>query len=391
MLQIQDLSIEYRISEGSLPVIRNVSLDIEPGRVTALIGESGSGKTTISGAVLGLMAPNARVLGGQILWNGRDLLRMSPEQLRRFRWHAAAVVFQAAQGAFSPTLTIGQQMLDVCADHGAVMSDMLTRREELLRRVRLEPSRVINAYPHQLSGGMRQRALIAMSLMLQPELLILDEPTTALDLITQSYVFDILAELQREHNLTMIFITHDLAAVARLADRVAVLYAGSLAEVGEADNVFSDPKHPYTQGLLDSVPDLHGSLPGQRARSIEGLPPDLLRLPSGCVFRGRCPHAFQLCAEEVPPLYTARGAVGRGGRRLPLSTDAPERQAESQAGGGAALAPAQSLASGFQPTPTPDPSAAAQVDAEAPPGPPHSAEPVTFPKEAVACHLYAQP
>lgn len=296
MLSIRNLSIDYQLPGAALSVLQNVSLDFPRGQVTALIGESGSGKTTLTGAILGLLASNARVRGGQLLWNEENLLEQSPERLRQFRWRQASVVFQAAQGAWNPSLTIGQQMLDTCADHGFPSHQV--RRELLLQQVRLTPERVIAAYPHQLSGGMRQRALIAMSLMLEPELLILDEPTTALDLITQSYIFDILAEIHQS-GLTMILVTHDLAAVARLADRIAVLYAGTVVEVGTAEQIFENPQHPYTQVLIRSAPDVHG---GEVVRGAEGLPPDLRRRPPGCIFASRCSEVIDRCRAEIPVL-----------------------------------------------------------------------------------------
>lgn len=296
MLSIRHLSIDYELTGAPLSVLQDVSLDFPQGQVTALIGESGSGKTTLTGAVLGLLASNARVRGGQLLWKGEDLLQQTSERLRQFRWRQASVVFQAAQGAWNPSLTIGAQMLDTCADHGFPAHHK--RREELLGQVRLTPERVISAYPHQLSGGMRQRALIALALMLEPELLILDEPTTALDLITQSYIFDILAEIHQS-GLTMVLVTHDLAAVARLADRVAVLYAGTVVETGTAQEIFETPRHPYTQVLIRSVPRVHG---GEIIRGAEGLPPDLRQRPPGCIFASRCAEVEDRCRAAIPPL-----------------------------------------------------------------------------------------
>ncbi|MBN9415805.1 hypothetical protein ABS71_00180 [bacterium SCN 62-11] len=296
MLSIRNLSIDYQLPGRPLSVLQDISLDFPRGQVTALIGESGSGKTTLTSAILGLLASNARVRGGQLLWKEENLLEQSPERLRQFRWRQASVVFQAAQGAWNPSLTIGQQMLDTCVDHGFPAHEQ--RRQELLTQVRLTPERVIAAYPHQLSGGMRQRALIALSLMLEPELLILDEPTTALDLITQSYIFDILAEIH-QIGLTMILVTHDLAAVARLATHVAVLYAGTVVETGTAEEIFENPRHPYTQVLIRSSPDVHG---GEVVRGAEGLPPDLRNRPSGCIFASRCPEVVESCRADSPPL-----------------------------------------------------------------------------------------
>lgn len=290
-MRIEGLSIDYVVPEGHLHVVQDVTLEFPTGQVTAVIGESGSGKSTLINACLGLLAPNALCRSGQILWQSQDLLQMNAEQLRCFRWAQASVVFQAAQGAFNPTLTLGEQMLDSGLDHGQDRAEGERRREQLLRQVRLDPNRIIPAYPHQLSGGMRQRVLIAMALMLQPELLILDEPTTALDLITQSYVFDILAEVQKTYGLTMVLITHDLPAVAKLADRVAVLYGGKLLEVAEAQQIFENPRHPYTQNLLASY--------GGKAEMKEATP-DPLRRFSGCVYRARCPLATEECAEAPP-------------------------------------------------------------------------------------------
>lgn len=302
MLSVRGLCVDYKVKQGRVSVLQNVNLDFPKGKVTALIGESGSGKTTLTGTMLGLLAANAQVMSGEILFGPDNLLKLKPEQLRRFRWQRAAVVFQAAQGAWNPTMTIGKQMLDTAADHGEPLEASRQRRDMLLRQVRLEPGRIAAAYPHQLSGGMRQRALIAMSLMLEPELLILDEPTTALDLITQSYILDILAEIHKNTGITMILVTHDLAAVARLADHVAVLYAGTVVEVAEADQIFASPQHPYTQGLLNSSPGLSGALPGAAARAIEGKPPDLLNRPGGCIFAPRCPERVERCGQEVPLL-----------------------------------------------------------------------------------------
>lgn len=298
MLSVQNLSIDYQVGAGALSVLQDVSIDFPHGKVTALIGESGSGKTTLTGAILGLQASNARIKGGRILWNGDDLLHHSPESMRQFRWRRASVVFQAAQGAWNPTLPIGRQMRDCCLDHGVDKAE--ERMDRLLRQVRLDPVRVMAAYPHQLSGGMRQRALIAMSLMLDPELIILDEPTTALDLITQSYIFDILSDIHRETGLTMILVTHDLAAVARLADRVAVLYAGTVCEVADADAIFDTPRHPYAQILLNSSPDVHGSMP--KGGGGDGKPPDLRDRPKGCIFASRCPEQVEICRIETPTL-----------------------------------------------------------------------------------------
>jgi peptide/nickel transport system ATP-binding protein len=319
MLSIRELSIDYQLAaHKKLSVLEKVSLDFPDGCVTAIIGESGSGKSTLMGALLRLLAPNAKIRQGEIYWGNENLLNLAPEALRSFRWHQASVVFQAAQGAWNPTLTLGQQMLDVCKDHNYPNGQ--ARLEKLLTQVRLDPTRIAACYPHQLSGGMRQRALIAMALMLEPELLILDEPTTALDLITQSYVFDILAEIQRESKLTMILVTHDLAAVARLADHVAVLYAGTVVEVASVEDIFMRPQHPYTQILLNSAPPASSDQKPVSA-GAEFQPPDLQARPFGCIFASRCPESQPQCLSETPQLgiemvachYRRRGEMSESG------------------------------------------------------------------------------
>jgi peptide/nickel transport system ATP-binding protein len=298
MLKFERVSIDYVVPEGRAKSVEDVTLELSPGQVTALIGESGSGKTTLTGAVMGMLAPNARLHEeSRILFQGVDLLKLRSEELRKFRWRKASMVFQAAQSAFNPTLTLKEQLQDSALDHGVEPANL----EELLRQVRLDPGRVLNAYPHQLSGGMRQRALLAMALTLDPELLILDEPTTALDLITQACIFDIFEEIQRQRGLTILFITHDLAAVSRLAQHVAVLYSGRLVETGPVNKEFS---HPYTQALMGSVPRVDGTPPG--GKRLQGQAPGVLHKPSGCVLHPRCPEAVQRCSQEIPEL---RGGV----------------------------------------------------------------------------------
>lgn len=297
MLKFERVSVDYLVPEGRAHSVEDVTFELPPGQVTALIGESGSGKTTLTGAVMGLLAPNARIAPeSRILFGDQDLLRLSPAELRAFRWRRASMVFQAAQSCFNPTLTLREQLIDSALDHDC-RPDLL---EELLRQVRLDPSRVLPAYPHQLSGGMRQRALLAMALMLEPELVILDEPTTALDLITQAYIFDIFEEVQQRRGLTMLLITHDLGAVSRLAGYVGVLYSGRLVEAGPAADLLSHPRHPYTQALLGSLPGVDGRAP--TGKPLSGQAPGLLHKPGGCVLHPRCPEAVARCSQEVPEL-----------------------------------------------------------------------------------------
>jgi peptide/nickel transport system ATP-binding protein len=263
LLSLRDVSISYGVREGKVRVVDGVSFDVPRGEVTALIGESGSGKSTLSNAILGLLAANADIDSKSVIeFDGQDLLKLSPAELRRFRWQRASIVFQAAQNAMNPTLTIGTQLVDSVIDHGfdPRSVEVAERLERLLRMVRLDPSRVLGAYPHQLSGGMRQRAIIAMALVLQPEFVILDEPTTALDVITQSYIFDILQQIHQETRLTMLFITHDLPSVARLAHHVGVLRHGQLCEFTPAEEFFEQPRHEYSRALLDAIPSIEGKL-----------------------------------------------------------------------------------------------------------------------------------
>lgn len=301
LVRVRNLRVDYQVREGLIKSCDNVSFDIEKGKVTAMIGESGSGKSTLSNAILGLLPPNGKIApGSEVLFEGQNMLQMGAEKMRQFRWRKASLVFQAAQNALNPTVRIQEQLLDTVDDHGdnPRREPYPERLARLLSMVRLSPSRVLNAYPHELSGGMRQRVIIAMALMLQPELVILDEPTTALDVITQSYIFDILQDIHRETQLTMVFITHDLAAVARLADRIGVMYAGKMVELAPADVLFKSSRHPYTRGLFGSLPSIEGDT--VQRRPIAGQPPDLIHKPAGCVFNPRCSYAIDRCRTEEP-------------------------------------------------------------------------------------------
>lgn len=303
ILEIKHLLVEYKVKEGAVKAVDNVNLNIEKNRFTAIIGESGCGKSTLNNVIMDVLAPNTYVgPDSELLFNGRDLLKMDKEEFRKFRWRKAAMVFQAAQNALNPLLRISEQFLDVIEDHGSGerRKQSLERIEELLEMVRLDVKRVLTAYPHQLSGGMRQRTIIALSLILDPQFLILDEPTTALDIITQSYVFDILADIYERLGLSIILITHDIAAAARLANNVVVMYAGKIFEVNDVHTIFEAPKHPYTRGLLNATPSIEGET--VKKHPIPGSPPDLLSKPKGCVFHPRCQHAEDVCRQIVPEL-----------------------------------------------------------------------------------------
>lgn len=312
ILTIRDLSISYQAKRGWVQAVRNVSLDVRMGEALALIGESGSGKTTLGLEIVRLLPGNARVPQGEVLYqklkkNGGglgqtvDVLDLSPQALRQFRWKECAMVFQAALNAFNPVLRISDQFADTARAHGYLQRRELEERaKHLFHLVRLEPERVWKAYPHELSGGMRQRVLIALGLLLEPQLLILDEPTTALDILTQRNIMDVLKDLRNELKFSMIFISHDLSLAAELADRVATMYAGRVVEVSDVYTTFKHPHHPYTIGLIKAVPTL--TTHKDRVSSIPGSPPDLINMPDGCKFHPRCPLADERCRREEPNL-----------------------------------------------------------------------------------------
>ena len=305
LLSVRDLAIDYRSRRGPVHAVRGVSLDVERGESVAIIGESGSGKTTLAVGLIGLVPRSALVSRGEILFEQdglpQDVLRMDPEDLRRFRWKEAAMVFQSALNSFNPVINIWSQFLDTARAHEMRDASAVHRKaDELLDLVHLDPDRVLRAYPHELSGGIKQRVLIALSLLLGPRLLILDEPTTALDILTQRAIIDLLRELRARLGFAMIFISHDLSLAAELADRVLTMYAGRIVEEARVNDVFYRPRHPYTVGLLRAVPRVSGEL-GALA-SIPGTPPDLVRLPTGCAYHPRCPFAVERCRVEDPAL-----------------------------------------------------------------------------------------
>jgi len=302
VLSIKNLSISYSIREGEVKSVEDVSIDFPRGKNVAVIGESGCGKSTIANSILGVLASNSKVSGkSEIIFQGKNLLKASKEELRRFRWQKASMVFQAAQNSLNPTVKIGEQLADSIIDHNKYnRADIRGKIEKLLVLVKLDPQRVLNSYPHELSGGQRQRVIIAMSMVLDPELIILDEPTTALDMITQTYIFDILLDIHHSCNLSMILITHDLTAAVKLADYIVVMYGGKVMEMATTDEIFQNPQHPYTEGLLGAMPFIDGEI--VRKKSIPGSPPDLVNRPSGCIFHSRCFLAEEKCRVAEPGL-----------------------------------------------------------------------------------------
>ncbi len=299
-IEIKDLVVLYKVKEGDLTAVENVSFGIEANKVTGLIGESGCGKTTIVQALLNIMPSNGYITNGQIIYNGQDILKLSLEDQRKLRWKKIACVFQAAQNSLNPVLKIEEQFIDVFEDHDIKISkvEIGKKIKGNLNLVNLEPERVLKLYPHQLSGGMKQRVIIAMSLLLDPDVLILDEPTTALDLITQAYIVDLLKEIYEKSKMTMMMVSHDISNVAKLADRIAVMYAAQIIEVGTVDQIFYKPLHPYSKGLIDSTPSIIGEL--RNKKPIPGDPPSLLYPPPGCRFSPRCAYAKDRCFKEIP-------------------------------------------------------------------------------------------
>ncbi|SHE97477.1 peptide/nickel transport system ATP-binding protein [Caldanaerobius fijiensis DSM 17918] len=301
ILQIKEVSVDFDLSGKTLRAVDNVSLDIYSGEIFGLVGESGSGKSTLATAILNLVSSPGQITHGEILYNGKDVLSLSDEELRKYRWKDVAMVFQAAQNAMNPVIRIRDQVLDTYYAHSkGAEKQILDKAAELMEYVRLDPDRVLNSYAHELSGGMKQRAIIALSLILDPKVLILDEPTTALDVITQAYIIEILQKIHKDLGITMIFLTHDVSIVAKVADRVGVMYAGQIVEVGSVRDIFYNPLHPYTYGLIHAAPSLIDDISNRRA--IPGSPPDLINPPPGCRFNPRCDQCIGICREAHPSL-----------------------------------------------------------------------------------------
>jgi oligopeptide transport system ATP-binding protein len=304
LLDVRDLHVEFRTREGVAKAVNGVTYSVDAGETLAVLGESGSGKSVTAQAIMGILdSPPGFVTGGQVLFQGRDLLRLGGEERRKVRGARMAMIFQDALSSLNPVLSVGEQLGEMFTVHrGMSRKDARAKAIELMERVRIPAARErVRQYPHQFSGGMRQRVMIAMAMALEPELIIADEPTTALDVTVQAQVMDLLAELQREYNMGLILITHDLGVVADVADKIAVMYAGRIVETSPVHDIYRAPAHPYTKGLLDSIPRVDQK--GQELYAIKGLPPNLLHIPPGCAFNPRCPLAQEVCRTDVPPLY----------------------------------------------------------------------------------------
>jgi peptide/nickel transport system ATP-binding protein len=302
VLQVRDLSIGFRTPRGPVAALRHVNLDVPRGSIVGVVGESGSGKSTLALAIMGLMAGNAEILGGDILFSGIDLRRLSPAGLRDLRGRRMTMVFQDPMTSLNPVRAIGRQMIDIqYRDSNLSIAQKRRRSAEILRQVGLpDPEQQLERYCHQFSGGMRQRIAIAMSLLEEPELLIADEPTTALDVTLEAQIIQLLRDLRQAFNTSILFISHNLGVVAELCDYIVVLYAGEVVESGPVRDIFYRPAHPYTQALLACDP-ARLDLVQRELPTIAGEVPNLMRIPAGCVFTPRCPKAFGPCASVPPP------------------------------------------------------------------------------------------
>ena len=300
LLSVRELQVHYTTSEGTVRAVDGAELDVPAGSIVGLVGESGCGKTTLGRALMGVLPGTGRIAGGSIRFEGRELTTLNDRERRALRWRRMSLVPQTSMNALDPVLRLRAQMLEVLRERGGlVRAAALTRADELMRLVGLDPAR-LSDYPHQFSGGMRQRASIALALALEPALVIADEPVTALDVIVQRQVLDVLRDLQQRLNLAMLLVTHDMAVVAYTCDRAAVMYAGKVVESGGVTAVLEAPFHPYTMGLTHAFPDLRAE--EVALVPVEGAPPSLLIPPEGCRFAERCPFAEARCRELAPPL-----------------------------------------------------------------------------------------
>ncbi len=307
ILKIENLSAIYLVREGSIKASVDINLEMEEGSITAIVGESASGKSTILEAMTRSLPPNGRIIGGNVFYrrdgNYVNIMEIEEEELRKLRWSEIALVPQAVQNALNPTMRVFDHFMDTVVDHGVEWSTkkVWDRASKLLDMMGLDGNRVLRSFPHELSGGMRQRTLIALSLLFDPKVLILDEPTSALDVLTQARLIRVLDEVHRELKITMIFVTHDLPVAAELSDYMGVIYGGNLMERGKTEDIIGDPKHPYTQALVASLMSVVGDV--EKIKPIPGEPPSLLNPPNGCVFHPRCPFRMDKCSVETPPLF----------------------------------------------------------------------------------------
>lgn len=301
VLEVTDLTVEYAGERSNVRAVDHVSLQVRRGEFLGIVGESGCGKSTLCFGIARLLTPPAQIVGGSVIFRGRDLVGLREQELRHLRWRDYSVVMQSAMNALNPVMTVGAQLIDAIGAHEHMPATKArARAAEVLHLVGIDALH-LRSYPHQLSGGMRQRAMIAMALVFTPSLIIMDEPTSALDVVAQRSLMSQIITLQRQLGFAVIFVTHDLSLVGHFADRLAIMYAGQVVELGGTQALFHDPRHPYSQGLLQAFPSLIG--PRQRLQGIPGSPPDLRFPPGGCRFHPRCPAVMARCREEEPPPY----------------------------------------------------------------------------------------
>jgi peptide/nickel transport system ATP-binding protein len=309
ILEVTDLSVAYGTDSGPVTAVDRVSLDVAPAEFVGIVGESGCGKSTLLFAIAQLLAVPAAVTGGSVRFKGRSLVGLTDSQLAAVRWKDLSVVMQSAMNALNPVKSIGAQFKDAMRAHGAgSRQEVASRSAEVMRMVGIDPAH-LKSYPHQLSGGMRQRSMIAMAMLFTPDLVIMDEPTSALDVVAQRSLMVQIKDLQQQFGFAVIFVTHDMSLVSHFSDRLMVMYAGQVAELGATRQVFDSPLHPYSAGLLDAFPSIRG--PRVQLSGIPGSPPDLRRLPPGCRFAPRCPKVEDQCTVRPPELYQVGGTAVR--------------------------------------------------------------------------------
>lgn len=300
IVEVKNLKTYFKTKAGYAKAVDDISFTIEPGENFGLLGESGCGKTTAAKSLLRILPPNGEIAGGSCIFQGRDIFRLPKEEMRKIRWKGISMISQSAMNALDPVYRVGDQIVEAIRTHvDQSRNESMERAKELFSLVGIDHQR-LRDYPHQFSGGMRQRAIIAMSLALNPSLIIADEPTTALDVIVQDQILRRISALQKQFNACMIMITHDISVIAELCERAAVMYAGKIAEIGNIGGVLKKPCHPYTMGLKNAFPSILGDR--QDLISIPGSPPNLVNPPAGCLFNPRCPFSTEICFEEEPPL-----------------------------------------------------------------------------------------
>lgn len=299
VLQVEDLTMHYTTRAGEVSAVNNVTFSLKKGQSMGLVGESGCGKTSIAFSLLKLLPENAKIKSGNIFLNGKDLVPLKENEMRHVRWREISMVFQAAMNALNPVYKVGDQIIEAMENHNLVQTNQGARDHvaSLFELVGLDP-KLMDQYPHEYSGGMRQRAVIAMALSCSPDLIVADEPTTALDVIVQDSLLREMIELQKKLDMSMIYISHDIAVIAEVTERIGVMYAGRMAEFGTAEEIFKHPLHPYTFGLMSAFPSIIG--PKRELTTLPGEPPDLISPPSGCRFHPRCPYATEICSQETP-------------------------------------------------------------------------------------------